>query len=177
MELHEWLSVYQAASVAAANKERTYWSSIGTCLVSSVLLLILGVALGIGVLDDVYNGYVTPPGLRCLTTVVAAFGALISVYWLSIRHRLSREVTHWQGLLRQIEGEFAGAEFHRSALRLLMGQAVRVPTVTPHFDEWYPGATRLGWFSRALASLSVVLLPTAFLGAWIALGILPWAVR
>lgn len=176
MELHEWLSVYQAASVAAASKERTYWSVNGTCLIASVLLLILGAGLGVAVLDDLCNGHTMPPGVRYLTTVVAAMGILIGVYWLSIRHRLSREVAHWQGLLRQLEGEFAGAEFHRSALRLLLGHPVRTPTITPHFDEWYPGATRLGWLSRALAGLSVVFLPTAFLVLWIALGVLPWAV-
>ena len=177
MELHEWLTVYQAVSVTTANKERTYWSLGGTCLIASVLLLILGIALGIAVLEDAYNGYVSPPGLRCLTTVLAAFGALISVYWLSIRHRLSQEVAHWQGLLRQLEGEFAGAEFHRSALRLLMGQPVRAPTVAPHFDEWYPGVTRLGWLARKLACLTATLVPTAFLVAWIALGVMPWVVR
>ncbi len=176
MELHEWLSVYQAVSVTAANKERTYWNVGGTCLVASVLLLILGVVLGIAVLEDAYNGYVATPGLRCLTTALAAFGVLISTYWLAIRHRMSREVAHWQGLLRQLEGEFAGAEFHRSGLRLLMGQPVRSPTITPHFDEWYPGVTRLGWLARHMACLTTVLLPTAFLVAWVALAILPWAV-
>jgi len=117
------------------------------------------------------------PGLRFLITVVAVFGVLICAYWLSIRHRLSREILHWQGLLRQLEGEFSGAEFHRSALRLATGRPVRIPTITPHFDEWSPGSVRLGWFSRMLGGLSVVLLPTAFVIAWISLGILPWAVR
>lgn len=141
-----------------------------------MLLLILGVVLGIGILDGMYYYGAPPaPGLRCLTTVLAAFGGLVSAYWLAVGHRMSREVSHWHGLLRQLEGEFAGAEFHRSALRLHMGQAVRAPTVTPHFDEWFPGVTRLGWLSRALATLTAVLLPAAFFVAWVALAILVWA--
>ncbi len=176
MELQEWLAVYQAASVTAANKERTYWSVGGTCLIASVFLLILGVILGIAVLAEAYSGYAPTAGLRCATTGLAALGILISAYWLAIRHRLSREVAHWHGLLRQLEGEFAGAEFHRSALRLLMGQPVRAPTITPHFNEWYPEITRLGWFSRKLACLTATLVPTAFLVAWIVLGVLPWVV-
>jgi fumarate reductase subunit D len=170
------LSVYQAVSATAANKERTYWNLGGTCLVASVLLLILGVVLGIAVVEDAHNGYVATTALQCLTTVVAGFGVLISTYWLVLQHRLSHEVAHWQGLLRQLEGEFAGAEFYRSSFRLLIGQPVRSPRITPHFDEWYPGVTRLGWFSRALAGLATALLPTAFLVAWIALAILPWVI-
>jgi len=176
VELHEWLSVYQAVSATAANKERTYWNLGGTCLVASVLLLILGVVLGIAVVEDAYNGYVATTALQCLTTVVAGFGVLISTYWLALQHRMAHEVAHWQGLLRQLEGEFAGAEFHRSSFRLLIGQPVRSPRVTPHFDEWYPAVTRLGWFSRALAGLTTALLPMAFLVAWIALAILPWVI-
>jgi hypothetical protein len=176
VELQEWLAVYQAASVTAAHKERTYWSLGGVCLIASVLLLILGVALGTVVLADAYHGYDPTPGLGGLITGLAVIGGIISAYWLTIRHRMSHEVVHWQGLLRQLEGEFAGAEFHRSALRLLMGQAVRAPTITPHFNEWYPGITRLGWLSRNLACSTATLVPVTFFLAWIALGVLPWVV-
>jgi len=171
VELREWLEVYQAVSVTAANKERTYWCLGATCLIANVLLLLLGTVLGIAVFEETHNVY-----LRWLTTVLAVFGVLVSAYWLAIRHRMSREVAHWHGLLRQLEGEFAGAEFHRSALRLLMGQPVRAPTITPHFNEWYPEITRLGWFSRKMACLTASLLPTAFLVAWIVLGVMPWVV-
>ena len=175
MELHEWLTVYQAASVTAASKERAYWSLVGTCLIASAILLVVGSVMGMCALDGTYSGY-TDPGLSALTSGLAVLGALISAYWLAMGHRMSREVAHWHGLLRQLEGEFAGAEFHRSALRLLKGQPVRTPMITPHFEDWYPGAMRLSWLPRALAGLAAVLLPAALLAAWIALSILPWAV-
>lgn len=175
MELHEWLTVYQAASATAASKERAYWSLVGACLVASVILVVVGTVLGIVILNGTYNGH-SYPGLSALTSGLAALGALVSAYWLANGYRVLREVAHWEGLLRQLEGEFAGAEFHRSALRLLKGQPVRCPTITPHFDEWYPGVTRLSWLPRALASLTSVLLPTVLLLGWIALVILAWAV-
>lgn len=168
--------VYQAVSATTAGKERTYWNLNAVSLITSVLLLIPSLALGLAVLETSSNGYIASPGLRYVTTVLAALGALIAVCWLTLHHRLSREVAHWQGLLRQIEGEFAGAEFHRSALRLLMGQPVRAPMVALHFGEWYPGITHLGWMARKLASLAVVLLPTAFLLFWLALGTVPWVI-
>ena len=141
-----------------------------------MLLLLLGVVLGIVVLGDAYQGYDPMPGLGGMVTGLAVIGGIISAYWLTVRHRMSREVALWQGLLRQLEGEFAGAEFHRSTMRLLMGQAVRAPTITPHFNEWHPGITRLGWLSRSLTCLTATLVPVAFLLAWVALGILPWVV-
>ncbi|MBC7093773.1 hypothetical protein H5T53_07205 [Candidatus Bipolaricaulota bacterium] len=165
LELEEWLAVYQAVSLTAASKERVYWGVGGACLIANTILLALAAYVSRATwLED----------WRYLTTALAVIGVGVGAYWLAIQHRLGREAAHWQGLLRQLEGEFAGAEFHRSALRLLKGQPVRTPTTTVHFDEWYPEVARLGWFARAAARLMVPLVPTLFLIAWILLGLIPW---
>jgi hypothetical protein len=174
MELEQWLKVYQAASVTASSKERAYWIVFSVCLLANFLLLLVLLSTGgftLGFMGGFGN---VPVGTRALDTGLAFLGLLLSLFWLVILERLEREKALWSGLLRQVEGEFAGAEFHRAELRLSRGQPVRALTTTALYNEWYPEILRLSWFSRALPSFLGSFLPVYFLFGWLLLSLLPW---
>jgi len=174
MELEQWLKVYQAASVTASSKERAYWTVFGVCLLGNFLLLLVLWNTG-GFMLGFMGGFAgVPVGTRALDTGLAFLGFLLSLFWLAISERLERERALWSGLLRQVEGEFAGAEFHRAELRLGRGQPVRALTTTALYNEWYPEILRLNWFSRTLPSFLGSFLPIYFLFGWLLLSLLPW---
>lgn len=175
MELEQWLKVYQAASLTASTKERIHWAIHGVALLANLLLLLVLVNTGGYILGFMGGFSSVPVGTRALDTGLAAVGILLSLFWLALVRRASRELALWTGLLRQVEGEFAGAEFHRAELRLLKGQPVRAPTTTALYNEWYPEIVRLSWFARAFSWAFGAALPACFLVGWLILSLLPWA--
>lgn len=165
MELQELLAVYQATSATAAGKERAYWWVIGTSLLASAILL------GVGAF---FVSASWLEGWKRLTTGIAALGFLLTLYWGVLQHRIGREIALWHGLLRQLESEFAGMEFQRSAFRFQAGQDVSLPTTSPRSDEWYTEIIHTGRIGRAVGPAFKALLPASFLGAWVLLGLFPW---
>ena len=167
MELEAWLAVYQAVSRTAAAKERLCWLLTALFLSSNALLL-----LPAGFLAASFPGGRSQP----VVTGLAVLGAVVSVCWLLSGGLAAREKRHWESLARSVEQQFAGAEFHRSAYRLLRGEETCVPTTAWKCGEWYPDVERLGWAWRSLPCLGASLLPLAFLAAWAALIVATWAV-
>lgn len=174
MELEQWLKVYHAASLTASTKARIYYAIHGVGLLANLLLLLILVNTGGFILGFMGGFSSVPVGTRALDTGFAVLGMILSVSWLALASRVSRELALWAGLLRQVEGEFAGAEFHRAELRLLKGQPVRALTTTALYNEWYPEIVRLGWFSRAFSRALTSALPLLFLLGWLMLSLLPW---
>ncbi len=165
MELHELLSVYQATTVTCAGKERVYWGAIGLSLLSSSVLLAIG-AFSISA--------TWLEGWRWIATGVAGLGFVITATWGAMQYRLGRDLALWQGFLRQLEQEFAGIEFHRDSFRFRLGQEIQMPSRSMRSCDWYPELRRVGPLGRLVGRLSSLLLPTAFLAAWVLLGLYPW---
>lgn len=157
--------MYQATSATAAAKERAYWGLIGAILLASVVLLAVGAFF-------VSASWLE--GWKRLTSGVAALGLVLTLYWAVMQHRLGRELSLWHGLLRQVESEFAGMEFHRGAFRFQLGEDVRVPSTSPRSEEWYSQLVHIGRAGRASGRLFKALLPGGFLVAWVLLGLFPW---
>ncbi|MEM4531101.1 MAG: hypothetical protein QXY39_04470 [Thermofilaceae archaeon] len=174
MELEQWLKVYQAASLVVSVKERIYWAVHGVGLLANLLLLLVLVNTG-GLILGFMGGFGSVPvGTRALDTGLTVLGMMLSFSWLVLANRASKELALWAGLLRQVEGEFAGAEFQRAELRLLKGQPVRTLTTTALYNEWYPEIVRLSWLSRAFSRVFATALPACFLSGWLILSLLPW---
>lgn len=165
MELQELLAVYQATTLTCVAKDRAYWNLIGTSLLASVLLLAIG---AFSLLAPWLNGW------NWVTPAVAGLGFVLALYWVVMQHRLGRELALWQGFLRQLEQEFAGIEFHRDSFLFHLGQEVQVPSTSMRCGAWYPEIVRIGPLGRLIGRLCGLLLPAAFLVAWVLLGLYPW---
>lgn len=167
MELEEWLKVYQAITLTAGVKERGYWTIAGLFLLANCLL-ILSLAL--------FSFFYTMWEGRFFATALSGIGVLICLCWLISQQRAAREVSHWGSLLRSIEGQFAGGEFHRSLYKLLYGEEVCIPATSWKCNEWYPEVERLSRLGRITPQTLIGLLPVVFLLAWVALTITRWLV-
>ena len=165
LELHAWLAIYQAVTLTATAKERTYWTIAAVFLLANSVLLLPAGLLAASSSND--EG-------QLLVTGLAALGGIICLAWLACQGFAGRESLHWESLLRSIEHQFAGGEFHRSAYRLLRGEETCVPTTAWKCGDWYPEVERLRWARRALPQVAVRLLAVAFLVAWAALIAATW---
>ena len=165
MELDEWMQIYQALSATAGAKERSYWTIAGIFLMANCLIIFP--------LSLFLFSYRIAEG-RLFTTVIAAIGIIISLGWSFNQRRLLLEVNHFSSLLRGIEGQFAGAEFHRSLDRLIAGEEVCVQSTSWKCKEWHPEVTRLGRATRLMPHASIAIIPIVFLLAWVALGVVSW---
>jgi len=165
VELREWLAVYQATGATVSGKERALWSLWSAFLLASCLVAAGFAFVALGRWGT--NGCL-------LTSGLAALGVVVALCWLVVPATLRAEVRYWQGLLREIEGMFAGAEFHRGAYRLQRGMEVRTPATSLHCDEWYPQIARLGRMRRWTTAAAAVALPLAFVIGWALVGIAPW---
>jgi hypothetical protein len=167
MELEEWLKIYQAITLTAAGKERNYWTTVGLFLLTNCLLII-----PLGFLFITY----TPFKGKLMATAIGTIGFLISFVWLISNRRTAREVTHWGSLLRSIEAQFAGGEFHRSDYKLFHGKEVCVSEATSKCEDWYPDVVSLSWFSRLAPQSLIGFIPIAFLLGWIVVAIAGWII-
>jgi len=165
VELEGWLEVYQALTLTASAKERNYWSIFLGFLIASSLLVVA--------LAFLFLAYSLPEE-RILRTVLGALGLCVGLGWWTSQRRAGREITLWSSLLRSLEGEFAGAEFHRSLYKLLQGAQVCVPASDWKCNEWYPLVARFPWPGRIASRFFVELLPVAFSLAWAALIAINW---
>ncbi len=163
VELDQWLMVYQAVTTTACAKERNYWMSTGIFLVANFLLL-----LPLAYFALSYNAL----GGRWFKTALGALGFLICFFWLVTQRWSAREISHWESLLRGIEGQFAGSEFHRGNYKLLHGEQICVPASSWKCNEWYPEVQRISWCGRIGPRVLIVLLSVVFLLGWVALAFL-----
>lgn len=160
MELSQWIAVYGAVSQSAANRERSLWT------------LFAGGAISCALVIAVIAYSVTRGSSSFEQTVgigAAALGLLLSFVWIVAQLRLLLEYQHWHRLLRSIESQFAGAEFHRSFHRLLQGDQICVPAASWVCEQWHPQPTRFPWIVRIMPRLIAIWIPVAFLLAFVSL--------
>jgi hypothetical protein len=165
VELEAWLAIYQAVNHTATAKERMYWTIAALFLLGNSLLALPAALLVASFPDD---------QSQMVVTGLAILGSIVSFVWLACQTLARRENLHWESLLRSIEHQFAGAEFHRSVYRLLRGEETCVPTTAWKCGDWYPEVERLGWARRSLPYLAAGLLSLAFLAAWVLLIVATW---
>ncbi len=165
MELEAWLAIYQAVNHTATAKERARWAILALFLLGNSLLALPAALLSASFPND---------QAEAVATGVAILGAAVSLAWLSCQILAGWETLHWERLLRSIEHQFAGAEFHRSAYRLLRGDETCIPATAWKCGDWYPEVERLGWARRSLPRAALWFLPLAFLAAWVILIVTTW---
>lgn len=167
MELQEWLALYQVLALTRAEKERSFWTIVTLFLVANVLL-----ALPTGLL------VLSLPDLiaQTLQTGISAFGCALCVAWLLCLAYAAREVVRWESLLRNVEGQFAGAEFFRSAEKVFSGEQVCIPATSWKCGDWYPEVERTRWLRRGTPTVAAVGLALFSLAGWVVLLAAAWAV-
>lgn len=165
MELEAWLAVYQAVNHTRAAKERVCWTVAVFFLLANSVLVVPACLLAASFPDEQSQAVVT--GLAIL-------GGIVSLAWVACLGLAVRETRHWESLLRSVEHQFAGAEFHRSAYRLLRGEETCIPTTAWKCGDWYPEVERLSWAGRFVPRLAAQLLPLAFVAAWVVLIVATW---
>ena len=160
MELSQWIAVYSAISEFASSRERGFWVFFTGGLVgSSVLLALITFTLDGG--DSSFH--------HALGLGGAALGVLLSLAWVVALWQLSLERRHWHRLLRSVESQFAGAEFHRSIHRLLRGDRVHVPTASWVCEQWHPEPAHFPWIARAVPRMILSFVPALFFLAFVGL--------
>jgi len=159
MELSQWIALYGAVSQSAASRERSKWVLFASGLVTGALLLL--VASCILVLGSASG--------KALGLGVASLGGMICFTWWVMQQRLDHESLHWHRLLRSLESQFAGAEFHRNIHRLLQGEQACVPSAAWVCGEWNPEAVRFPFFVRNFPRVLMQWLPGIFLAAFLLL--------
>lgn len=160
MELQEWVALYQAVALTRAEKERSFWTIVTLFLVANVLL-----ALPTGFLA------LSLPSLsvHVLQTGISAFGCALCLAWLLCLAYAAKDTARWESLLRSIEGQFAGAEFFRSAEKVLRGEQVCIPATSWKCGEWYPEVDRVRYLRRGAPAAAAVGLALSSLAGWVIL--------
>jgi len=166
MELQELLQIYQAATLAAVSKERSVWTISGIFLITNAVLVFGALSLFIAT-----NSWER----EVLGSVLGGLGILISLSWAFARRRESVEQRHWEGLLRSVEGEFAGAEFQRSLHRQAREGRACIAGASWRCSEWAAMEARISRPARGLATFLVGFLPWAFALAWVATIVGVWS--
>lgn len=157
MELSQWIAVYGAVSQSAANRERSLWTLFAGGAISCALVIAViaySVTRGSSSFEQTFG------------IGAAALGLLVSFVWVVAQLRLLLEYQHWHRLLRSIESQFAGAEFHRSFHRLLQGDQVCIASASWICEQWHPEPARFPWLVRIIPKLIALWIPTAFLLAF-----------
>ncbi len=167
MELEEWLVVYQALTWSAGGKERSYWTIAGAFLLANCVLIFP--------LSLFLFSYTMWEG-RYFATVLAGLGVLICLSWAASQQRAASEASHLASLLRSIEGQFAGSEFHRSLHKVYAGEEVCIPSTSWRCREWQPEAMHFGFLTRHASRVFIGIIPFVFLIAWVALAVSAWLI-
>ena len=147
MELEQWIQLFHAVSSTTASREKGKWLLFASSFVTCTGLLFIGVSLFVQTLSK-------PASIG-----IAALGLAIAIAWSIIQQRLSAECAHWNRILRSIESQFAGTEFHRSIHRLSLGEQVCVPTSAWVCDEWRAEAARFPLLSRKVPDRLLLSVP------------------
>jgi len=159
MELDQWISIYASASQSAASRERSLWTAFaGGLIASSLFVTIIAYVVA---LDS--SGFGHAFGLA-----TSSLGLAVCLVWFAVQFRLLYECQHWQRLLRSVESQFAGVEFHRSVQRLLQGEKICVPQSAWFCDGWNPEPAHFPFLLRAIPKMMTLWIPVLFFGAFIA---------
>jgi len=149
MELEQWIHLFGAISNTTAAREKSKWMMFSSGLVACtgmVLIVIWALA-----------GEFSPESIG-----VSVLGFLVALAWGVIQQRLQAESAHWNRLLRSIESQFAGTEYHRSIHRLLLGEQVCIPSSAWICGAWNPDATRFPLLTRYLSGKITQWVPTLY---------------
>ena len=160
MELDQWIAIYGAISQSAASHSRSRWVSFtGGLLAASLLVVFLAylAQLGVGAVE------------RSFGIGASALGLLIGLAWWVNQGRLYTECGHWERLLRSLEEQFAGAEFHRSLHRILQGEETCVPAAKWVCGEWHSEPACVPRGLRVLPRVLETSIPAVFVLAFAAL--------
>ena len=158
MELDQWIAIYTAASHSAASRERSLWTAFsGGLIANSLIVTIIAYVIA---LNRTASG-------QTFGIATSALGLAVCFVWSAVQYRLLFECQHWQRLLRSVESQFAGAEFHRSVQRLLQGDQVCVPSSAWFCGEWNAEAARFPLLLRALPRTMAMWIPLVFLAAFV----------
>lgn len=153
MELDQWIAIYGAISQSAASHLRSRWVSFtGGLLAASLLVVFLAylAQFGIGGVE------------RSFGIGASSLGLLIGLTWWVNQSRMGAECRHWERLLRSLEEQFAGAEFHRSMHRMLQGSETCVPAAKWVCGEWHSEPARTLRVLRNLPRLLETWTPAVF---------------
>jgi hypothetical protein len=101
--------------------------------------------------------------LGALEVGLIALGWVIGLAWAGAQQRLHVELIHWERLLRSLESQFAGGEFHRSVQRLDQGEPICVSGSAWACEEWQNEAVRFSRTFRLFTCRMVLWTPVAFL--------------
>ncbi len=160
MELDQWIAVYGAISQSAASRLRSRWVSFtgGLLAVSLVAVFVAYLAqLGVG------------PVERAFGIGASSLGLLIGLTWWMNQCRLGAECSHWERLLRSLEEQFAGAEFHRGLHRMIQGEEICVPAAKRVCGDWHSEPARLPKVLQDLPRILEMWIPAVFVLTFAAL--------
>ena len=157
MELEQWIHLFGAISNTTTAREKSRWMMFSSGLVACTVL----VFIAIWALARRLEG---PASIG-----VSVLGFLVAFAWGVIQQRLQVECVHWNRLLRSIESQFAGTEFHRSIHRLLLGEQVCIPRSAWICGEWNPDATRFPVLARYVSSRITQWVPVLYAFSFTAL--------
>jgi hypothetical protein len=159
MELDQWLHAYGAITRSSASKEQSLWSAFVGFLLAQCILVLAYVLVEPDLLGTVSDSY------RFGTI---ALGGLVAFVWLLSQSRLRAELLHFERLLRQVEGQFAGGEFYRSLHQLSKGKQICISGANHTCNEWLPEIARLPLLGRLSASALAAFVPLLFVLGWLA---------
>jgi len=157
MELEQWIHLFSAISNTTTAREKSKWMVFSSGIIACAVLVLI-------VIWALVRGLDRPAGVGA-----AALGLLLALAWGVIQQRLHVECEHWNRLLRSIESQFAGTEFHRSIHRLLLGEQVCIPTSAWVCGVWNPEATRFPILTRHVSGRITQWVPVLFALSFVAL--------
>jgi hypothetical protein len=164
MELEQWIQLFGAISNTTTTREKSKWMVFSGGLVACAILVLCSIGMLVRGSD------------QSIGIGVAVLGLLLALAWAIIQQRLHVECDHWNRLLRSIESQFVGTEFHRSIHRLLLGEQVCVPNASWICGEWNAEAARFSAVTRHLSRKIMQWVPFLFTLSFVAL-ILAVAIR
>lgn len=159
MELDQWIAVFSAVSQTEINRDRSMWSLFMSGIVAGSLLVAV----------TAYALLSATAASDLLGLGAASLGLLLSVAWILTQSRLSAESAHWRRVLRSIESQFAGAEFHRGLHRLMRGEQICVRSSRWLCDEWQSEGVKFPTVLRWIPNAMVVVVPLAFVAGFVTL--------
>jgi len=163
MELDQWLVIYLTVAQSASQRRQTGWSLLARGAIAQTILAVAAIFL-------LFIEPLPMKGTYFLLIIgLVSIGLLMSLGWLMALRRLRVEASHFEGLVRGIESQFAGAEFFRSIHRLQAGEKVCTPASSWTCNEWLPSVSRLPILSGPRAGHPVCLMAWPFTLGWIGL--------
>ncbi|MFC2079329.1 hypothetical protein ACFLSZ_05055 [Candidatus Bipolaricaulota bacterium] len=157
MELEQWIHLFGAVSSTTTAREKSKWMMFSSGLIACTVIVLIAIWA-------LVSGFKGPASIG-----ISVLGFLVALAWGVIQQRLQVESAHWNRLLRSIESQFAGTEFHRSIHRLLLGEQVCIPNSAWICGAWNPDATRFPVLTRYLSDRITQWVPVLYAVSFVAL--------